>query len=91
MTVKIASEMPFNPSCSLILLACVLYLDASTILAFIGCAVQCIHGKTYLRSDLSRTVQLCVHVHHYLIDNSIQFVHDSSYTTIQPDLNSKCC
>ncbi len=71
MTVNIASEMPFNPSCSLTLLACVLYLDVSTILAFIGCAVQCILGKTYLRSYLSRTIQLCVHVHHYLFNLSM--------------------
>lgn len=75
MTVSVASEMPFNPSCSLILLACVLYVDVSTILAFIGCAVQGIFGKTYLRSDLSRTIQLCDHLHHCLFNLSMtQFI-----------------
>ncbi len=82
MTVNIASEMPFNPSRSLILLDCVLYLDILRFRHLSGSAIQCILGKMYLRSDLSRKVQLCVHVHHY----SKQFVHDFSCTSVASSL-----
>ncbi len=43
---------------------------------------QCVLRKTYLRSDLSRKVQLCVYVHHC----SKQFVHDSSCTSVASSL-----